>query len=82
MDLRTFLRVKLTIAQRAFILIAALGLMSILANWYSLNTIDRIDEANSFVVEHIAPARLALSEAKGALTAFGLSAAFQVVRFW
>jgi methyl-accepting chemotaxis protein len=73
MDLRSFLRVKLTIAQRAFILIAALGLMSILANWYCLNTIDRIDEANSFVVEHIAPARLALSEAKGALTAFGLA---------
>jgi methyl-accepting chemotaxis protein len=72
-DLRPFLRVKLTIAHRAFVLIAALGLMSGLANWYCLNTIDRIDKANSLVVEHLAPARLALSEAKGALTAFGLA---------
>jgi methyl-accepting chemotaxis protein len=53
-------------------LISALGLMSGLANWYCLRTIDRIDEANSIVTEHIAPARLALSEAKGALNAFGL----------
>ena len=46
--------------------------MSGLANWYCLRTIDRIDAANSVVTEHIAPARLALSEAKGALTEFGL----------
>src|ERR1700722_1308187 len=73
MDPRSFLRIKPTIAHKAFVLIAALGLMSAIANWYCLNTIDRIDKANSIVVEHIAPARLALSEAKGALTAFGLS---------
>ena len=53
-------------------LISVLGLMSGLANWYCLRTIDRIDEANSVVTEHIAPARLALSEAKGALNAFAL----------
>jgi methyl-accepting chemotaxis protein len=46
--------------------------MSGIANWYCLHTVDRIEEVNSVVTEHIAPARLALSEAKGALTAFGL----------
>jgi methyl-accepting chemotaxis protein len=71
-DLASFLRVNLTIAHKALILISALGLMSGLANWYCLRTIDRIDEANSVVTEHMAPARLALSEAKGALTAFAL----------
>jgi methyl-accepting chemotaxis protein len=71
-DLASFLRINPTIAGKAFVLISALGLMSGLANWYCLQTIDRIDEANSVVTEHIAPARLALSEAKGALTAFGL----------
>jgi methyl-accepting chemotaxis protein len=74
-DLASRLRIRLnpTIAHKALILISALGLMSGLANWYCLRTIDRIDEANSVVTEHIAPARLALSEAKSALNAFGLS---------
>jgi hypothetical protein len=71
-DRRFFLRTSPTIAHRALMLIAALGLMSVLANWYRLHAIERIDAANSVVTEHIAPARLALSEAKGALTAFGL----------
>jgi methyl-accepting chemotaxis protein len=66
------LRINPTIAHKAIILIAVLGLMSALASWFCLRTIDRIDEANSIVTRHIAPARLALSEAKGALTAFGL----------
>jgi len=69
---RSRFRISPTIAHKALILIAALGLMSVLANWFCLRTIDRIDEANSIVTQHIAPARLALSEAKGALTAFGL----------
>src|ERR1700730_14710878 len=73
MDLCSFLRIKFTIGRKASVLIAALGLMSALANWYCLKTIDRIDKANGIVVEHIAPARLALAEAKGALTAFGLA---------
>jgi methyl-accepting chemotaxis protein len=71
-DLAALLRIKPTIAHKALLLIFALGLMSGLANWYCLHAIDRIDEANGIVTEHIAPARLALSEAKGALTAFGL----------
>jgi methyl-accepting chemotaxis protein len=71
-DRRSFLRINPTIAHKALILISALGLMSGIANWYCLRTVDRIEEANRVVTEHIAPARLALSEAKGALTAFGL----------
>jgi methyl-accepting chemotaxis protein len=71
-DRRSFLRINPTIARKALMLISALGLMSVLANWYCFHAIDRIEAANSVVTEHIAPARLALSEAKGALTAFGL----------
>jgi methyl-accepting chemotaxis protein len=71
-DFVSRLRINPTIARKALILISALGLMSGLANWYCLRTIERIDEANSIVTEHIAPARLALSEAKGALNAFAL----------
>jgi methyl-accepting chemotaxis protein len=69
----SFLRINPTIAHKALILISALGAMSALASWYCLKTIDRIEKANAIVVQHIAPARLALSEAKGALTAFGLA---------
>jgi methyl-accepting chemotaxis protein len=71
-NLVAFRKINPTIAHKALLLIFALGLMSGLANWYCLRTIDRIDAANSVVTEHIAPARLALSEAKGALTEFGL----------
>ncbi len=72
MNLVALRKINPTIAHKALLLISALGLMSGLANWYCLRTIDRIDAANSVVTEHIAPARLALSEAKGALTEFGL----------
>jgi len=66
------LRIEPSIAQKVLILISSLGLMSILANWFCLHTIDRIEDTNSGIIEHIAPARLALAEAKGGLTAFGL----------
>jgi methyl-accepting chemotaxis protein len=68
-----FPRIKLSIVRKAFGLIAALGFMSALADWYCLSTVDRIDKANSIVTQHIAPARLALSDARGALTAYGLA---------
>jgi methyl-accepting chemotaxis protein len=70
--LAALIRINPTIAHKAFLLIFVLGLMSGLANWFCLRTIERIDQANSVVTQHIAPARLALSEAKAALTAFGL----------
>jgi methyl-accepting chemotaxis protein len=70
-DRRSFLRINPTIAHKALMLISALGLMSAVANWYCLHAIERMDATNT-VTDHIAPARLSLSEAKGALTAFGL----------
>jgi methyl-accepting chemotaxis protein len=72
LNFAAFFRIHPSIAHKALILIFALGLMSALANWYCLHAIGRIEAADSAVTDHIAPARLALSEAKGALTAFGL----------
>jgi methyl-accepting chemotaxis protein len=72
LDLAAIFRIRPTIAHKALIIIAALGLMSGLASWYCLQAIDRIEAARTVVTDHIAPARLALSEAKVALTAFGL----------
>jgi hypothetical protein len=57
---------------KALLLIFALGRMSRARRPVLPHAIDRIDAANSVVAEHIAPARLALSEAKGALSDFGL----------
>jgi methyl-accepting chemotaxis protein len=71
-DRRSFPRIEPSVAHKAFAIIFALGLMSVLANWFCLHTIKRIDAANEVIIAHIAPARLALAEAKGALTAFGL----------
>jgi methyl-accepting chemotaxis protein len=72
LHLAALLRFNPTIARKALILISSLGLMSGLADWYWLHAIDRIKEAESAITEHIAPARLSLSEAKAALSAFGL----------
>jgi len=47
--------------------------MSMSADWFCFRTIERIEQNDARVLQHIAPARLALSEAKGALTDFGLS---------
>jgi len=71
-DRRSFPRISATIAYKAVVLISTLGVMSLLANWYCLHAIDSIEEANRAVAAHIAAARLALAEAKGGLTAFGL----------
>src|SRR5690349_17753287 len=73
MGLRLKLPIGISIAHKAIALIAVLGLMSVSADWFCFNVIERIEQNNAAVVQHIAPARLALSEAKGALTDFGLS---------
>jgi methyl-accepting chemotaxis protein len=73
LELRLKCPIKLSIAHKALALIAVLGLLSTVANWYCFKTIERIEQDDARVVQHIAPARLALSEAKGALTDFGLS---------
>jgi methyl-accepting chemotaxis protein len=61
----------LPIAAKAVLLIAVLGLLSIAANWFCLQRLDELTRLNALVSEHIAPARLALAEAKAAIESFG-----------
>ena len=61
----------LPIAAKAVLLIAVLGLLSIAANWFCLQRLDELTRLNTLVSEQIAPARLALAEAKAAIEAFG-----------
>jgi len=63
---------QLPIAAKAVLLIGALGLLSIAANWFCLQRLDELTRLNALVSEHIAPARLALAEAKTAIESFGI----------
>jgi methyl-accepting chemotaxis protein len=63
----------LPIAMKAVLLIAALGLLSIAANWFCLQRLDELDRLNAVVTRHFAPARLALAEAKAAIESFGVA---------
>jgi methyl-accepting chemotaxis protein len=63
----------LPIAMKAALLIGALGLLSIAANWFCLQRLDAIDRLNAEVTRHFAPARLALAEAKAASESFGIA---------
>ena len=65
--------IHLPIAAKAVLLIAALGLLSILANWFCLQQFDELDRVNAVVTQHFAPARLALAEAKAAIESFGVA---------
>jgi hypothetical protein len=49
-----------------------LGLLSIAANWFCLQRLDELTRLDALVSEHIAPARLALAEAKVAIESFGV----------
>jgi methyl-accepting chemotaxis protein len=69
----TLPRFRLKMAAKAVFLIAGLGAMSALANWYCLERLDRLDEINNALVEHLAPARLVLTESKIAVAQIGLS---------
>ena len=53
-------------------LIAALGLLSIAANALCLQRFHALEQLNAELTEHVAPARLALAEAKTSLESFGL----------
>jgi methyl-accepting chemotaxis protein len=64
----------LPIAAKAVLLIAALGLLSIAANALCLQRFHALEELNAQLTEHVAPARLALAEAKTGLESFGLDA--------
>ena len=63
----------LPIAMKAVLLIAALGVLSIAANWFCLQRLDELDRLNAMVTRHFAPARLALAEAKAAIESFGVA---------
>jgi methyl-accepting chemotaxis protein len=68
-----FSLLNLPIAMKAVLLIAALGFLSIAANWFCLQRLDEIDRLNAVVTRHFAPARLALAEAKAAIESFGIA---------
>jgi methyl-accepting chemotaxis protein len=64
---------RLPIAVKAVLLIAMLGALSIAANWFCLDRFGELDRINAVVTRHIAPARLALAEAKAAIESFGVA---------
>ena len=64
---------RLPIAAKAVLLIAALGLLSIAANVFCLQQFTELQRLNAEVTQHLAPARLALAEAKGAIESFGVA---------
>src|SRR5580704_19333555 len=70
--MRNFRSLQLPIAAKAVLLIAVLGLLSIAANWFCLQRLDELTRLNALVSEHIAPARLALAEAKVAIESFAV----------
>lgn len=67
------IQIKLPIAAKAVLLIAGLGVMSVAANWFCLQQLDHANRLNARITGHIAPARLALSEARAAIESFGIA---------
>jgi methyl-accepting chemotaxis protein len=65
--------IHLPIALKAVLLIGALGLLSIAANWFCLQRLEEVNQLNAVVTGHLAPARLALAEAKVAIESFGVA---------
>jgi methyl-accepting chemotaxis protein len=63
---------NLPIADKAVLLIAALGLLSVAANALCLQRFHALEQLNAELTEQVAPARLALAEAKTGLESFGL----------
>src|ERR1700722_11557643 len=63
----------LPIAMKAVLLIGALGLLSIAADWFCLQRLEELNRLNAVVTRHFAPARLALAEAKAAIESFGVA---------
>lgn len=60
-------------AAKALMLIAGLGLMSALANWYCLRSLHEIDRINAVVTQQIEPLRVMLTQAKIAVGWIGLA---------
>jgi hypothetical protein len=67
------LSLRLPIAAKAALLIAGLGVMSAIANWFCLQRLDDLYQLNATLSRHVAPARLALAEGKTALESFGVA---------
>jgi methyl-accepting chemotaxis protein len=67
------IRLRLPIAAKAMFLIAALGLMSLGANWFCLQRLDELHKLSTAMAQHIAPARLALAEAKTGFESFAVA---------
>ncbi|HML29984.1 MAG TPA: PAS-domain containing protein, partial [Hyphomicrobium sp.] len=61
------------IAAKAALLIVTLGTLSVFANFYVLQGVQNLDRVNRTTIERVAPARMALSDAKAALNNVGLS---------
>ena len=66
------LRFRLSIATKAMLLIGALGVLSSFANFFSWRNLIEVDRVDAIAARDTAPARLALSEAKIAVTTLGL----------
>ena len=64
---------RVPIAAKAVLLIAALGLLSLAADALCLQRFQTLERLNAQLTEHVAPARLALAEAKTGLESFGLA---------
>jgi hypothetical protein len=47
--------------------------LSIAANWFCLERLDEFDRLNATLTRHLAPARLALADAKAASESFGVA---------
>src|SRR4051794_9687419 len=71
--MRAIPRFRLKMAAKAAVLIAGLGVMSVLANSLVLQRLDRLDDLNNVLVNHSAPGRLALTEAKTSVTSMGVA---------
>jgi methyl-accepting chemotaxis protein len=67
------LLLRLPIATKAVLLIAALGLLSIAANLFCLQRLDELERLDWVMTRHFQPARLALAEAKAAIESFGIA---------
>ena len=68
-----FFRLQPRIALKAALLIAGLGAMSIVANWFCLQSIEDLRHTGNTLSRQVAPARQSLAEARGAIEAMGLA---------
>lgn len=71
--IKQIFRFRSSITHKVIFLIAGLGVMSGIANWFCLEILERLDQINSTYAAHVAPARLVLADAKGAMESFGLA---------